>query len=106
METITKWRFWNSLSAGGVSAIRRIPGAETKRIAVGAELSTEIAPGHLLHGRIDRIEAFFLASDDVIVRLVDGTFALLHPTWSQRQETPPFPTSRLAGVGSRPHLLR
>ncbi len=64
---------------------------------MSAELRKEIAPGHLLHGRIDRIEASFEASDDVIVRLSDGTFALVHPTWSRRQESPPFPTSRLLG---------
>ncbi|WP_034620595.1 hypothetical protein [Cellulomonas sp. URHE0023] len=73
------------------------PLAVAKRAAVGVELSKEIAPGHLLHGRIDRIEASFEASDDVIVRLSDGTFALVHPTWSGRQESPSFPTSRLLG---------
>lgn len=74
------------------------PAAADKRAGVGAELSKEIAPGHPLHGRIDRVEAFFGASDDVIVRLSDGSFALLHPTWSQRQEPPPFPTAKLLGA--------
>lgn len=73
------------------------PVAVAKRAAVGAELGKEIAPGHRLHGRVERVEASFEAGDDVIVRLSDGTFALVHPTWSRRQEPPPFPTSRLLG---------
>lgn len=71
--------------------------AERKRGAVAAELAREIGPLHELHGQIDRVEAFFEASDDVIVSLLDGTFALVHPTWSHHQERNPYPRATRLG---------
>ncbi|GAB3875449.1 hypothetical protein ACFQ1S_05035 [Kibdelosporangium lantanae] len=71
--------------------------AERKRTAISAELNREIAPGHVTYGKIVRVEGFFEASDDVIVRLVDGTFALVHPTWSRRPESGPYPRTRRLG---------
>lgn len=74
--------------------------AEAKRAAVLRELSLEIDPGHELSGQVVRVEAFFEASDDVIVGLVDGTFALVHPTWTGRTEPPPHPTAIRLGSGA------
>lgn len=79
--------------------------AESKRRAVLAELLTEIGVDHRLHGRIDRVEAFFEGSDDVVVRLLDGTFALVHPTWSGRLEEVPYPTSTLLGPAREAEAL-
>jgi hypothetical protein len=71
--------------------------AERKRATVFAELSKEIAPGHEIYRQVARVEAFFEPSDDVIVRLVDGTFALVHPTWSGRLESESLPTTKRLG---------
>lgn len=71
--------------------------AETKRAGVHRELNKEIGQAHELFGQIVKVEAFFEASDDVIVQLVDGTFALVHPTWSGRQEPQSFPTMERLG---------
>ncbi len=73
--------------------------AEAKRAAVLRELNAEASADHALTGRIAEVTAFFEASDDVVVRLIDGAFALVHPTWSGRTETPPFPLTRLLGDG-------
>jgi len=71
--------------------------AAKKRDAVLAELTREIRPGHEMYGQVVQVEAFFEASDDVIVRLVDGTFARTHPGWSGRPEPAPFPTTKRLG---------
>lgn len=70
---------------------------EKKREAVLAELSTEIRPGHEIYGQVCGVEAFFEASDDVIVRLIDSTFSLVHPTWSGKPESAPWPTTKRLG---------
>lgn len=65
--------------------------------ALRAELSREIRRGHPLHRRIERVEARFDATDDLLVRLHDGGYALVHPTWSGHRERAPFPLCRLLG---------
>ncbi|GIG26738.1 hypothetical protein [Cellulomonas denverensis] len=65
--------------------------------ALRAELNREIGRGHPLRRRIDRVEARFEASDDLVVRLDDGGYALVHPTWSGHRERAPFPLCRLLG---------
>lgn len=72
---------------------------ESRRSAVLAELELEIAPGHELSGLVVGVEAFFEASDDVIVRLLDGSHALVHPTWIQKPDRPPWPTAERIGRG-------
>ena len=84
-------RWWGLGDAGDL--------AETKRASVLRELRSEVSADHALTGRIARVEAFFEASDDVVVRLDDDTFALVHPTWSGEAEAPPFPLSTLLGDG-------
>jgi hypothetical protein len=74
--------------------------ANEMRAVVLAELRTEIRRRHVLYGKVVQVEAFFEPSDDVVVRLVDGTFALVHPTWSRRREVPPFPTAQRLGSAS------
>ncbi len=85
-------RWWG---VGGGSAE-----VEAKREAVLHELEMEIGSEHELSGLIVRVEAFFEASDDVIVRLVDGTYALVHPTWSAKTERPSHPTTRRLGLAA------
>lgn len=80
--------------------------AEFKRASVHDELNREIGPEHELSGRIVRVEAFFDPSDDVIVRLTDDTFALVHPTWSCRREPSDHPNhepTRTRDRGRRRH---
>lgn len=68
-----------------------------RRQGVLDELMREIGRGHPLYGRVVRVEAFFSATDDVIVRLDDGAFAHVHPTWSRRRERPSYPEATLLG---------
>ncbi|WP_123814515.1 hypothetical protein [Myceligenerans xiligouense] len=72
------------------------PHADDNFAAVLHEIELELSPDHELAGQIMRVEARFGPSDDVIVSLIDGTFALVHPTWTGRVERPPWPeTTRL-----------
>jgi hypothetical protein len=68
-----------------------------RRQSVLAELRREIDAGHMLHRRVVQVEAFFTATDDVIVRLDDGTFAHVHPTWIGRVERPGYPEATVLG---------
>lgn len=81
------------------------PPADENFAAVPRELKSELGAGHELFDRVVRVEARFGPSDDV-VRLIDGTFALVHPTWSGRVESPPWPRStgdqRLGAVALTP----
>lgn len=75
--------------------------AEDDFAAVLREIEVELRPDHELAGRIARVEARFRPSDDVVVSLTDGTFALVHPTWKGSMEAPPWPTSiRLGGAAA------
>ncbi|WP_036528111.1 hypothetical protein [Nocardia sp. CNY236] len=55
------------------------------------EIKLELSPDHELSGQVVRIEARYWPADDVIVSLIDGEFALIHPTWSGHVELPPWP---------------
>ncbi|MBM7817803.1 hypothetical protein JOE63_000280 [Cellulosimicrobium cellulans] len=59
--------------------------------AVLREMDLELSPDHELAGKIAGVEARFRSTDDVVVRLVDETFALVRPTWTGRVESPPWP---------------
>ena len=61
------------------------------------EIELELSPDHELARQIVRVEARFGPSDDVVVSLVDGTFALVHPTWTSHVEQPPWPDSTRLG---------
>ncbi|MFD6176163.1 MULTISPECIES: hypothetical protein [unclassified Isoptericola] len=69
------------------------PPAESNFAAVLDEIELELSPDHELAGKIVRVEARYWPSDDVIVSLVDGTFAMVHPTWTSRAERTPRPKS-------------
>jgi hypothetical protein len=61
------------------------------------ELSRELGPGHVL-ARVP-IEAFGKRDDcdDVLFRLKDGSgrFAVVHLTWTGKQDQPPWPATEL-----------
>ena len=59
--------------------------------AVLREMDLELSPAHNLAGKIAGVEARFRSTDDVVVGLVDETFALVRPTWTGRVESPPWP---------------
>ncbi|MFJ4233346.1 hypothetical protein [Cellulosimicrobium cellulans] len=62
-----------------------------------SEIELELSPGHELAGQIVRVEARFWPSDGVVFSLVDGTSALVHPTWTGHVEQPPWPESTRLG---------
>jgi hypothetical protein len=66
------------------------------RLAMTAELNRELMPGHLLHG--ERAEPLAKCShcDSVIYGLPRERFALVHLTWAQGPEQPPFPQTAVS----------
>jgi hypothetical protein len=57
-----------------------------------AELLRELAVHHVLHARPLHAVARCSGCDDVVFRLEDdGTFAIVHLTWSGHRESPPWP---------------
>jgi hypothetical protein len=71
--------------------------AEDNFAAMLQEIEVELGPDHELAGQIARVEARFGPSDDVIVGLIDGTFALVHPTWKGSREVSPWPEATRLG---------
>jgi hypothetical protein len=62
------------------------------------EAAVEIAPGHELSGHRLTAVAACEACDSVAFRVDDGTFAVVHLTWTRHQEPAPWPsTQRLSG---------
>ena len=55
-----------------------------------AELRREVAPGHVLHDRATRVIARAMPNDDVVVECEEEV-AVVHLTWTQRQDRPPWP---------------
>jgi hypothetical protein len=56
-----------------------------------AELQREIAPGHVLAGRRATVVRRCSGCDDVLFRMDDDVFAVVHLTWSRKREGPPWP---------------
>lgn len=75
----------------------------SRRRVVLDELIREFGNRHTLDGRIVQVEAFFTATDDVIVRLDNGAFAHVHPTWTGHVELPGYPQA--AVLGREPAVL-
>lgn len=67
------------------------PEAVNQRNALRAELATELSTGHPLHDQQLTIVARSEASDDIVVRVSDGSWALVHLTWRGTAEAPPWP---------------
>jgi len=61
------------------------------------ELVAEVSAGHPLHRLPVDVRARCGGCDDVMVSVVDGTFALVHLTWSGHPEQPPWPTLGSSG---------
>jgi hypothetical protein len=61
------------------------------------ELGAEVSAGHPLHQLMVDIRARCGGCDEVMVSVLDGTFALVHLTWSGHAEHPPFPTLGRSG---------
>jgi hypothetical protein len=60
------------------------------------EAAAEIADGHELHGLDLTAIAKCEGCDCVVYRGSNGTFAIVHLSWTTRRETPPWPrTTRL-----------
>jgi hypothetical protein len=66
--------------------------------AFESEVNAEVSPGHELHGLTLYAVATCAGYDEVVFRASDDTFAVVHLTWTQGRETPPWPqTTRLGG---------
>ncbi len=64
-----------------------------QREALHAELLTEVAVGHPLHGLRTEVIARSQASDDIVVELATGGWARVHLTYKRAPETPPWPNT-------------
>jgi hypothetical protein len=60
--------------------------------ALYAELLGEVAAGHPVHGEPVEIIARSDASDDIVVELASGGWAVVHITWKGAAEPLPWPT--------------
>jgi hypothetical protein len=70
------------------------PGA-AQAAAREREATTEIGPGHPLSGRALTLIAACSACDSAAFRADDGRFAIVHLTWTVRQEPPPWPLAEI-----------
>lgn len=69
---------------------------ERERNRLGDEVLCEVPrEGHPLSGIAVEVMARCAACDEVLVHLGDECFALVHPTWSGRRESPPWPNTVL-----------
>jgi hypothetical protein len=104
-EYAAEWR------SGAIASIARPPdqtapapwfdlrwrwGTETQRAAMLAELCREASPGHALHGTNPVAVAKCSHCDDVAFEQGDGKYAVVHLTWSRREERPPWPRASYA----------
>jgi hypothetical protein len=64
---------------------------EQQRSAIQRELVAELGPGHPLIGCSGEVVARSEASDDVLLLLQDGRWAIVHLTWRRAPEPPPWP---------------
>ena len=68
------------------------PEQEKSASTLRRECERELAPNHPLAGRLSAAVARCSGCDDVVFGLSDGEgFALVHLTWRQAREDPPFP---------------
>lgn len=71
----------------------------TSAAALEREVGSEVTPGHELHGLTLGAVAKCGGCDDAVFRASDGTFAIVHLTWSGTPEVDPWPlTTRLGGL--------
>ena len=55
------------------------------------ELLSELSEGHPLFGVRPEVVNRCAACDEVLVRVGEGNFGMVHLTWTGRPETPPWP---------------
>ena len=67
------------------------PSDVAQREALTAELALEVSRGHTLHQVPITVIGRSEASDDIIVQLTDSSWAVVHLTWRQAAERPPWP---------------
>lgn len=69
---------WSAIEDGGISLV--------------VELKRELSPQHVLFGRDAVAIARRSDCDDVLFKMEDGSFAVVHLTWSGKQDQyPNFP---------------
>jgi hypothetical protein len=66
---------------------------ERQRRAIANELVAELSPEHPLFGHPGEVIARSEASDDVLLLLEDGRWAIVHLTWRGAPERPPWPVA-------------
>jgi hypothetical protein len=78
---------WKDLRGG-------LPEDADELAAIESALATEIQTGHLLSGRDYEVVGRCYARDDVLLRLSDGPYALVHLTYGGPQR-PPWPSTKV-----------
>ena len=78
---------WRDLRGGGTAEA-------LERDRIVRQLASEVAAEHPLHACPVEVVGVCLASDDVLLRLDEGHWALVHLTYGGRQ-TPPWPATSI-----------
>lgn len=80
---------------------------QEQRDALTTELAAEISKGHPLHGQGLTVLAKSETTDDVLVAVAAGGWAVVHLTWSRKAESPPWPrTTHHPTLGQLQHGLQ
>jgi hypothetical protein len=64
---------------------------EAAREKLTSELLTEVSDGHPLFGLDTSVLNRCAACDEVLIRVGEGDFGMVHLTWSGKSERPPWP---------------
>lgn len=83
---------WVDLRGGG-------PAEEAQRSRLRDEINAEVREGHDLHGLKFHVVGRSFASDDVLLRLSDAQWAIVHITWNC-SERPPWPVTEFFGAAA------
>ena len=66
-----------------------------RAVALQCEAAAEIGPGHPLSGHVLAVIAACSACDSAAFQADDGRLAIIHLTWAQCREPPPWPSAKV-----------
>lgn len=70
---------------------------ESSREVLTTELIAELSPGHPLFGGNVEVQNRCGGCDVVCASVAEGSFAIVHLTWSGHPEAPPWPQTTMTG---------
>ena len=67
--------------------------AEHQRRTMHNQLNRELSPCHPLHGHTITVIARSQQRDDIVITTAESRWAIVHLTWKQAPDTPPWPVT-------------